>query len=186
MDKIILYIATSLDGYIADREGGVAWLESIEHGEEDYGYAEFFSRVESIILGGVTYRQVLGFGAWPYAGTPCTVVTHRELEEVPDPGIQAFSGDVRDLAARLRDESDGDVWLVGGGELVGQFQAAGLIDEYILSIMPVVLGEGLPLFSGEGRREQLTLVTSHAYPSGVVQLTYRPEQTGAPSEGGDR
>jgi dihydrofolate reductase len=178
MSEILLYIAASLDGFIAERDGGVAWLESFDHGGEDYGYADFYARVGGLIMGGATYRQVLGFGAWPYAGVPCTVVTRRGLGEPPDAGVQAFSGDVAELVSQIQTESDRDVWLVGGGDLVGQFQERGLIDKYILSIMPVVLGEGIPLFPGQGRQEKLALVASRAYPSGVVQLTYQPERPG--------
>ncbi len=175
MKNVALYIATSLDGFIADRDGGVGWLDAVatESGE-DYGYADFYASVGALVMGRVTYEQVLGFGDWPYPGKPTFVFSHAPPEgEHPD--VTFVSGDPAEVVASLREQVDGDLWLVGGGGLVASFRAAGLIDEYILSVIPVLLGEGIPLFEGAQPHAALRLVEAQSYASGVVQLRYAAE-----------
>ncbi|HRF93776.1 MAG TPA: dihydrofolate reductase family protein, partial [Aggregatilineales bacterium] len=122
---------------------------------------------------GITYRQVLGFG-YPYEGVKSYVVTRGILENVPKPDIVAFSGDMRDLVAKIRAESDKDIWLVGGANLVAQFIEHNLIDEYHISVMPIVLGRGMPLFTGAtlAKSQSVKLDSVKSYPNGVVQMIY--------------
>lgn len=173
MGNVILYIAASLDGFIARRDDDISWLTAYNGADEDYGYAEFYARVGAVILGARTYREVLGFGAWPYPGKTTYVVTTQPLQNPPDANIHAFAGDMADLVAQIRQMTDQDIWLVGGGRLTTAFVNQHLIDETIITIVPLILGEGIPLFQGIEVEEKLLLTGSQVYANGLVQLRYR-------------
>jgi len=173
MGNVILYIATSLDGFIARRNDDISWLTAYDGGGEDYGYAAFYARVGAIILGARTYREVLGFGAWPYPGKPTYVVTTQPLQNPPDADIHAFAGNMTDLVAQIRQMTDQDIWLVGGGRLTTAFVNQHLIDEIIITIVPLILGDGIPLFQGIEVEESLQLIGGQVYASGLAQLRYR-------------
>jgi dihydrofolate reductase len=173
--RLILYIATSLDGFIADAAGGVGWLEAFNQPGEDYGYQDLLARVGALIVGGTTYRQVLTFGPWPYAGRITHVVTRQPLGNPPDPAIRAWSGDLSDLVAEIRTASDRDIWLVGGAQVIAPLHNDGLIDDYDIAVMPIVLGSGIPLFAGIAGPHRLRLVEALPYPTGVVRLRYGRE-----------
>lgn len=190
MSRIILYIAASVDGYIADADGGVSWLEAFNREGEDYGYAELNARVSTLILGANTYHQVLGFGEWPYTGKDTVVVTHHPLAGPPDPRIRAYSGPARELAAQLKRDAEGDIWLVGGGQIIGDFARAGLIDQYILFTMPLLLGDGVRLFPPGGSPQALRVTSVASYENGVIEARYVPAGSepaaGAPPQDTDR
>jgi dihydrofolate reductase len=170
MPEVKLFIATSLDGFIADRDGGVDWLFA----DGDYGYAAFFDSVETLIMGRRTYEQVLGFGEWPYGEKPTYVFT-RGAPGGDHPHVRFVSGDAGALVEELRGRSSGDMWLVGGAALVSAFRELHLIDEYILSVHPVLLGDGIPLFERPLPRESLRLREELSFESGLVQLRYAVE-----------
>lgn len=172
MSSIVLYIATSLDGFIAGPNDDLSWLFDI--GEEDYGYADFLGGVGALVMGRRTYDVVRSFGAWPYADRPTYVFTHHPPTDAPaDAPITFVSEDVASFVRDLRAQTAGDIWLMGGGSLASAFRAEGLIDEYILSIHPVLLGDGVPLFPGTPPRTDLRLLETTPYPDGLVQLRYR-------------
>lgn len=176
MTDIVLYIATSLDGFIATPEGGIDWLSQIETPEEDYGYGAFYADVDALVMGRRTYDQVRSFGGWPYPGKPSYVMTHQPLTpELPSdlPDISATAQSPIELAATLRQQGYRRVWLVGGAALVAAFRAEGLISEYILTVIPILLGDGIPLFIAPGPAASVKLRTAETFASGVVQLTYR-------------
>ncbi|MFO0876528.1 MAG: dihydrofolate reductase family protein [Gemmataceae bacterium] len=165
MAKAVYYVASSVDGYIAAPDGGVDWLAPFQSPAEDYGYAAFLATVGGLIMGRRTYDQVLGFGPWPYPGKPCRVVTSRPLPDAP-PDVLPAAGPTEAAAAL-----SGRIWLVGGSQLFEAYRAAGLIEEYIVTVVPVLLGAGVPLFRpGPGGR--LRLLACHSFPGGVVQLRY--------------
>lgn len=173
MPRVKLYIAASLDGFIADRDGGVGWLDDIHPSEADgdFGYAEFYDSVGSLVMGRATYDQVLDFGAWPYPGKPSYVFTSHP----PDgdhPNVEFISGDPRAFIKSLRAGSEQDIWLVGGGKLIASFREHGLIDEYIMTTIPVLLGDGIPLFPGNQTPGELRLVDVKRFDSGLAQLKY--------------
>jgi dihydrofolate reductase len=175
MAEVVLYIASSLDGYIADHAGGVGWLERFNQAGEDYGYGAFLDGVGTLLMGARTYHQVRGFGDWPYPGKRTIVFTHGWLgPDAPD-GVEAFGGDPGALLGRVRDAA-GDIWLVGGSDLIGQFMAIDGIDEYRIFLMPVLLGTGIPLFAPGIPGLNLSLEQVRSFTHGVVELTYRPEQ----------
>jgi dihydrofolate reductase len=169
--EIIYYVAASLDGYIATSDGGIDWLSAYNTEGEDYGYSDFYQSVDALVEGSKTYEQVLSFGEWPHPGKPCWVFTRRRLE-VTQPEVTLTSGIPADVVAELHKRGLRRVWLVGGAQLAAGFRAHGLIDEYIVSIIPTVLGSGIPLFGSSGPKEDLKLVECKPYPSGLVQLRY--------------
>lgn len=171
MTDVVYYVAASLDGYIATPDGGVDWLSAVERPGEDYGYADFVASVDALIMGSATYEQVLGFGEWPYGDKPCWLLSRRPLETA-SPATIVTPQTPAELMAVLAERRCQRAWLVGGSALAASFRAEGLVTEYVLSVIPVILGAGIPLFAMPGPRESLTLVASQSYESGVVQLTY--------------
>jgi dihydrofolate reductase len=141
------YTATTLDGYIADKSNSLDWLFKRD---QDYqgplNYDAFFAGVGALAMGASTYEYLRAHTEkWPYV-LPCWVFTHRELERWPGAAITFVSGDVRPVHAEMAAAADGrNVWIAGGGDLAGQFAAAGLLDEVIVYIAPVTLGAGAPL-----------------------------------------
>lgn len=172
MPAVILYVATSLDGYIARADGSVDWLAMVENQDTDYGYADFYAGVDAIAMGSRTYEQVLDFDEWPYAGKQVFVFTHRTLEAVAQ-DVTFTAESPAEFVNGLDAAGIRTLWLAGGGDLVASFMEHGLIDEYIVSVIPVVLGDGIPLFKGPLPEHRLELLESVDYPSGLVQLHYR-------------
>lgn len=169
MRTVILYIAVSLDGYIADKNGGVAWLEGADAGDS---YETFVKGVDTVIMGWNTYEQVaaeLSPGGWPYAGLESYVLTHRKPPAVP--GITFTEESPRALVGRLRRTEGKGIWLCGGANLAQQFIAEGLVDIYHLSLIPVVLGGGMRLFGELAGIRALRLLRTRAY-NGVVEVIY--------------
>jgi dihydrofolate reductase len=150
MTRTVYYTATSLDGFIADERHSLDWLlsrHSDEHGP--MGYAEFEKRVGALAMGATTYTWVQEHdpGAWAYT-VPAWVFTHRQLTAYPDADIRFTAADVGEVHAQMvAAAGDRDVWIVGGGDLAGQFADRGLLDEVVVSIAPVTLGAGRPLFT---------------------------------------
>ena len=171
MPNITYYVAISLDGYIADADGGVGWLPQGD--TADYGYAEFYAGVDALMMGRRTYDQVLDFGEWPYAGKPTYVFTSNPPDDNPH-GVEFVDACPPDFVRTVAPRCSGAVWLVGGGSLAEQFRSAGLIDEYLIFVIPVILGRGIPLFGGGSPPTSLRLETTEIYDDGVVMLRYRP------------
>jgi dihydrofolate reductase len=164
-----LYVAVSVDGYIATPDGGVAWLESFT---SDYGYDAFFASIGQLVMGRATYDQVRELGAWPYEGKPTYVLSSRAITDAP-PGVERWPWGVPKLCEQLRAKESGDVWIVGGGKTVRGFLEAGTLDEVELYVMPRLLGDGIRLFEAAESFFTLNMVDTHAYPDGVVRLRYR-------------
>ena len=175
MSKIILYIASSLDGFIAGRNGDISWLDAYQVEGEDYGYSEFLKTIDIIVMGSKTYEQVLNFGSWPYEGFKTYVMTKRQLEPVDKAKVEFYSGDLDSFVPGIKRESHKNIWLVGGASLAQSFLKHSFIDEMILSIIPVILGDGIPLFGRTQKEFRLELLKSGSYNNGVVQLHYKLE-----------
>ena len=171
-----VYVATSLDGFIAREDGSIDWLSSVERAGEDYGYQLFYDTVDTIIVGRKTYETALGFGAWPYAGKRCVVLTKQVLRPVHNE--EFHSGPAALLVARLASEGARRAY-VDGGSVVQQFLSLGLINDLTLSIIPVLLGQGSRLFGETTADLPLQLSSSRAFASGLVQLEYRLAQAAA-------
>ena len=184
MTHLIYYVAVSLDGFVAPPNGSLDWLAPYSTGSEDYGFWEFYKTVDALIEGSKTYEQALTFGEWPHPGKPCWVVTSRKFES-KQPEVRFTSAAPLELLGHVSSQGHKRIWLVGGSQLAASFRAAGLITEYVLSIVPVFLGAGRPLFASSGPVETLRLVESKPYPSGLVQVRYgraNGAQVGAPGD----
>ncbi len=203
MTQIILYIAVSLDGFIADAGGGVDWLPpgdgGDDGGDDKRRYADFYAAVSALIMGRRTYDQVRQFGDWPYPGKPVYVFTTRPPDDTPPPGVRFIQIDAAAFARTVASQhTAGPIWLVGGADLANQFRIAGLIDEYRVFVIPIILGQGVPLFGGPGVGDAhgnddsdadgndagkaaptpLRLVAAQTYADGIAMLRYRPAETG--------
>jgi dihydrofolate reductase len=163
-----IYIAVSLDGYVATPDGGVEWLDAYQ--AEDFGYDEFFTTIDTIVMGRSTYEQVLGFETWPYVGKRSVVVTSRPLTDAPD-DTHAFHGSPDELVQQLG-QDDAAVWIMGGAKLIQAFLNLDAIAMMELFVMPVLLGDGVRLFEPMRGPRRLSLASAQSYPSGVVKLTY--------------
>lgn len=170
MPNIIYYVAASLDGYIADADGCVDWLPQDE--SNDYGYTGFYGGVDALVMGRRTYDQILEFGEWPYAGKPTYVFTSHAPTQNPY-GVEFVHTDASEMVQSMGAQHPGTIWLVGGANLAEQFRAAGLIDKYVVHVMPVILGRGISLFGGDAPPTRLELVDSNSHDDGVVMLHYR-------------
>lgn len=172
-NKLILYIAASLDGYIADQNGGIDFLNETAGPAPDLGYEAFYASVQGIIFGGNTYRQVkneLSPDVWPYAGTPCYVYSRRQNPE--DPNVRFTQLPPKQLLETIWDEHPGNIWLMGGGEIIRSFMQENLIDEYYIYIQPTILGDGIPLFPASFPKADLSLQRCTQIGE-IVELVYR-------------
>ena len=171
--RVALYVATSLDGYIAGPDGDLSWLFH----DADYGRAQFYARVDTVLMGRRTYDSARAAATWPYADRK-TVVFSRAAAElaVATPDTVATSRSPVDVIGELRSRAGGALWLVGGGELAGACLDAALVDDVIVSIHPLLLGSGTPLVARGTRRTSLALVGERRFPSGLMQLAYRVER----------
>lgn len=172
--KMILYIACSLDGKIADHTGGVSWLEALPNPDQtDYGYAEFLASVDTTIMGNKTYQQILGFGIdFPYREKINYVIT-RNKSLVKDEYVQYVSEGIPDFIKELKHKPGKDIWCIGGGELIALLLNQSLLDEVRVFIMPVILGSGVPLVAALKQIAHLQLIETHTYASGAIELSYR-------------
>lgn len=165
--RVRLFIATSLDGYIAGPGDALDWL----FGDADYGYDAFIAGIDTLAMGRRTYEVIRDLGEWPYDGLAAWVFTRRE--RMPHDGRVGFTAKApADWLHDVESAPGKDVWLVGGGELIRDFLDARLVDEMTLAVHPVVLGGGTPLFPPGSPRHKLRLAHVHSYPSGLVSSTY--------------
>jgi dihydrofolate reductase len=162
-----VYIAMSLDGFIARPDGSLDFLDVARVDQVEYGYKAFFASLDAIVIGRGTYDVVLGFADWPYAGKRVVVMTHRA--EAPRHGEELVAESPRAIAARLAADGVQRAY-IDGGVVIRQFLDAGLVDDMTISVMPVLIGAGIPLFGGVAR--ELGFVGSQSWPTGVVQLRY--------------
>ena len=173
MRKIVLFIAMSLDGYIADPHGGVAWLGGESPGEDDMtSYQEFIKDIDTVILGASTYRQLvteLSPGAWVYPDFTSYIITHHPEQSTDQ--IRFTEESPAQLAARLKVEPGKDIWVCGGASIVRQLVQNDLIDRYYINVIPTILGGGIRLFDTSGQEIRLKLIQTKCY-NGITDLVY--------------
>jgi dihydrofolate reductase len=178
MSRVIVYIATSADGFIAGPDDDLSWLEPFTIPGEDYGYAAFMKTIGTVVMGARTYEQSLIHPERLLAGVKNYVLTARSLPPAPGIDREFWPGALPDLVRRIRGESERDIYIVGGGQVISRFLDEGLIDELCLFIVPVLLGRGIPLFTGLRKRYPLVLAGTTPYRSGIVNLRYFPHPPG--------
>ena len=173
MRNIKLYIATSIDGYIARSDGDLDWLTGFPNPEKtDYGYQTLFEFIDIVIMGGRTYRDILSMDVvWPYQAKKTYVITHHSLAE--EKNIQFITHDIVEKITQIRNENGQDIWLVGGGEIASMLLNHELIDEMIITTVPIILGNGIPLFSKITKESQWEISIYHKYKNGVTQSHYK-------------
>jgi dihydrofolate reductase len=170
---LTVHMASSLDGYIAGKSESYSWLETTdryEKGADAEDPEAFIRSIGCFVMGSRTYELALRLG-WPYGEIPVIVLTHRELA-VERSSVELYSGDPRDLVANRLRSRYRSAWLVGGSSVVRDFIRLQLVDEVRMSILPILLGDGLPFFDHVGRELPLHLKDSTAYKNGVVELWY--------------
>jgi dihydrofolate reductase len=165
--RFAVFIAVSLDGYIARPDGSIDWLAPFH--DEEHGYAAFFAGIDALVIGRGTYDTVLSFPEWPYGDKRVIVCTTRPLPAAH--GEEMWSGPPREIAERLDREGVRRVYL-DGGALVRGFLREGLVDEWAINVIPLFLGAGRPLFTSGLPEIPLRLLEAKTFPSGVVQLRY--------------
>ncbi|MDY9925111.1 dihydrofolate reductase family protein [Methanosarcina sp.] len=171
--KIKLYIACSLDGYIAREDGSIDWLTKYEiNPETDYGYSEFYASIGTVLMGRKTYEQVLGFGDWPYGEKKSYVFTRQKEPLRREKNVEFVSGDIGGFARHLKENTEEDIWLVGGSQLIKVFLEENLVEDMIVFVVPIILGSGIPLFDRIGKEIRLRIINTERYESGLVRLEY--------------
>lgn len=164
MRKLILYTALSLDGYIAGPQGEIDWLFS----DHDYGYTDFYERIDTMLMGRTTYDFIAQMDPYPHADR-LNIVFTRSLTARPEPYLQFVAGDPVAFTRELKHREGKDIWLVGGGQINALLFEAGLVDEMVLSFHPVVLGKGIHLFTGPVSQTGFRTLDARTFPSGLVQ-----------------
>ena len=183
MSLVRYYAAQTLDGYIAEADDSIDWLtgyegsyEGADSDEGQAGYDAFYEDIGALVMGSVTYEWVLAHGrGWPYSGKPAWVLSRRQLEqpEGEDVDVRVVDDEVPNLIGEMHDAAAGrDVWIVGGGNVASQFADHGLLDRVEVTLVPVVLGGGKPLFDRRLPGGAMQLLGARTFSSGMVGLTY--------------
>ncbi|WP_306350246.1 dihydrofolate reductase family protein [Flavobacterium sp. '19STA2R22 D10 B1'] len=169
--KVVLYIAMSLDGFIAKNDGNLDFLSAVEKEGEDYGYAAFNETIDCVIVGRKTYDKVLSMGYdFHHADKESYIITRTARPSIGT--VHFYTDNLYDLVARLKSTEGKNIFVDGGAEIVNELMKENLIDEFVISIIPVFLGNGISLFK-EGRPEvALKLIDTKSFDKGLVQLHY--------------
>ena len=170
--KVILYIATSLDGYIAQPNDDLSFLSIVEQEGQDYGYADFIKTVDTVIVGRKTYDKVISMGFdFPHADKDAYIITRTPKPSIGS--VKFYTDDLKSLIDKLKSENGKNIFCDGGAEIVNELLKNDLIDEFIISVIPILVGNGTKLFK-DGRPEQkLELVSVKSFDKGLTQLHYK-------------
>jgi dihydrofolate reductase len=171
--KVIVHIATSADGYIARTDGDLEWLTSRPAPEGFYGMNAFMRSIDTTILGRKTYEVSLRLGAKFDSKSRNIVFSRHAPPGDAPPGVEFVNSAIAPFVSRLREHPGKDIWLMGGGELIASFLDEQVIDEFIISVAPVFIGDGIPLIARRHRQVPLDLHSIERFEDGVVQLHYR-------------
>jgi dihydrofolate reductase len=171
--KVFLFIAMSLDGYIAKDEDNIDFLSSVEVPGEDYGYAAFQQEVDTVIWGRKTYEKILTIDPqFSHKDKRCIVLSR--TRQGRDQHVEFYNGSVEELITTLKQQEGKNIYCDGGGDVVHSLLQQGLIDRMIISIIPYMVGNGVRLFKSGNPEQSLKLTRSLTFPSGLVQLWYEP------------
>jgi dihydrofolate reductase len=171
--KFIVHIAASADGYIARADGDLEWLTSRPKPEGFYGMGAFMRTIDTLVLGRKTYEEALRLGGTFDGPHRAVVFSH----QAPPPGVprnvEFASEAISSFANKLRAQPGKDIWLMGGGEIIAAFLDAKAVDEFVISVVPIFIGDGIPLIARKHRHIPLELVSHEAFDDGLVQIRYR-------------
>lgn len=170
--KVILYIATSLDGYIAQPNDDLSFLSIVEQEGQDYGYSDFVKTVDAVIVGRKTYEKVISMGFdFPHTDKDAYIITRTARPNIGS--VKFYTDDLKSLIGKLKSENGKNIFCDGGAEIVNELLKDNLIDEFIISVIPILIGDGTKLFR-DGRPEQkLELVSVKSFDKGLTQLHYK-------------
>lgn len=161
----------SVDGYIATTDQDISWLSMVENPPEDYGYHDFTQTIDTVIMGRKTYDKILSFGIdFPHKDKKCYVLSKTKTGK--DENVEFFQGDLKELISNIRQAEGKNIYCDGGAEIVYELMKESLIDRFILSITPIMLGSGVRLFKQGSTMQPMELASCQSYPSGLVQLAY--------------
>ena len=175
MRKIIAYLATSADGFIARPDGDVAWLDRPRPPDE-YGMPAFLKSVDTVVMGRETWEAGQKLGGEIVEGKR-NIVLSRTLPAFAAPGAVVENVEPAELAQRLRSQKGHNVWLMGGADVFGGFLSAGAIDEIVIHVVPVLIGTGIPLLDATPRQVELKLRSTRKFADGVVRIHYAVDRT---------
>ena len=171
--NVIVHIATSADGYIARPDGDLEWLTSRPAPKGFYGMSDFMRSIDTTVLGRKTYEVSLRMGATFDSKSQHVVFSRQAPPADASPGVALVNSAIGPFVSRLRDQPGKDIWLMGGGELIASFLDAHAIDEFVINVVPVFIGDGIPLIARRHRHVPLDLRSVERFEDGVVQLRYR-------------
>lgn len=171
--KVIVHIATSADGFIARPDGDLAWLTSRPAPKGFYGMNAFMRSIDTTVLGRKTYEASLRLGATFDSKTRFIVFSHQAPPAHAAKGVEFVSDAISQFVRRLREQPGKDIWLMGGGDLIASFLDEQAIDEFFISVVPVFIGDGIPLIARRHRHVPLTLHSVERFEDGLVQLHYQ-------------
>jgi dihydrofolate reductase len=174
--SVSLYISTTLDGYIARSDGAIDWLTRIDENDTDYGYEKFFASIDGLIMGSATFDFIRTLGPWPYGDKPSFIFTRRALNN-DEQNISFVAGDPAQFLESEAVAPLSRLWLVGGSSLIAPFVRKDLIDEYIITVLPVVLGHGLRLFPSPAPEQWLEMTSCTTFNRGILQVQYCRNKT---------
>jgi dihydrofolate reductase len=168
-----VFVGASVDGFIARPDGGLDWLPAVS---EEHGFTELMATVDAMVVGRGTFETVLGFTGWPYQQTPVIVLSSRplDLSALRDHPVEQMSGEPAEIVARLEARGVKHIY-VDGGITIQRFLRAGLIQRLIVTRVPVLIGQGIPLFGTLDADVRLRHVRTRDFPSGLVQTEYLVE-----------
>ena len=170
--RVIVHIAASADGYIARPDGDIDWLTSRPAPKGFYGMEAFMKTVDTVVLGRATYAASLRLGAKFDPKNPTIVFTRKPPADAP-PGVRFVSQAIGTFVSELKGRPGKDIWLMGGGDLIASFLDEQAIDEFVVSVVPVFIGDGIPLIARRHRHTRLELMGVERFDDGLVQLHYR-------------
>ena len=170
--NVIVHIATSADGYIARPDGDLEWLTSRPAPEGFYGMSAFMKSIDTKLLGRKTYDVSLRMGARFDSRSRNVVFSRQAPPADAPPGVEFENGAIGTFVSRLREQPGKDIWLMGGGELIASFLDEHAIDEFVISVVPVFIGDGIPLIARRHRHVPLDLKSVERFDDGLVQLRY--------------
>jgi dihydrofolate reductase len=173
--EIKLFIATTIDGFIARENNSLDWLTELPNpNKHDYGYNEFISTIDTVIMGRRTYEEILGFDVdWPYPHYNTFVVTSNSSFKAKTKNTNILYNIDKLSIASLKSKSKKNIWIVGGGKIITAFLNHNAVDEMLLTIIPIILGKGIRLFPDAPKETNFKLIQAESFDTGLVNLTYK-------------